>query len=278
MSWDKKALLARINESDRRTRFSAGSPNQEEVEAYRRGLLSCSSRELALVLGMTPELRVLVADIFNNTVAVDNNPDSVDIYRDWLPEKYREKESLVLDNWFHLRDRFEAPFSAIVGDGIFGNILGRELHYSLLSVIHGLLSEGGVFVTRKVVIPRHFDPEKEGFDAKIMAFRNGDIGSDEFGFFTRMLGFYSDCYSRESCILDNRKVFGRVEQLLHEGEITSQESDSINRYYFSGENCVVPEDVWENMLRETGFEFEVIPCFGKDWYRYYKVYHCWHKQ
>jgi hypothetical protein len=37
---------------------------------------------------------------------------------------------------------------------------------------------------------------------------------------------------------------------------------------------ILPQDAWEQILTESGLEFQVRPLTGKDWYSYYQVYYC----
>lgn len=272
--WDKQSLLARIEKSGERKRFAAGSPNGEEVAAYESALRQCTPHQSALVLGMTPELRSLAARLFSVTYAVDNNPESIALYSDWLAHSEREKEEIISEDWMALSDRIGTPLSAILGDGVFGNLSNLGLHTRLLKIIRSLLSAEGVFVTRKILIPEGFDPAVETFESKLAAFRNGDIDDAEFGFFSRILGFYESCYSPGSHILDNGKLFRQVADMHARGQLTDEEHRVINRYYFPGENSVVPERTWEELLENSGFTFQVFPCSGKDWYRYYRIYQC----
>jgi len=46
----------------------------------------------------------------------------------------------------------------------------------------------------------------------------------------------------------------------------------IRRYYFAGKNSVLTQELWERILEEAGFAFQIRRCHGKQWYEYYMVY------
>ena len=272
--WNKESLNARI--SDRRSgqRFEAASPNEAEINAYAGALPRRCSKDTAVVLGMTPELRLLAAKLFTKVFTVDYSRDAIQIYSDWLAEPYRRREVIIHGHWFDLPKYVPHQVSVIFGDGVFGNLLNVEEHYILLKVVASVLSAKGCFITRKVLIPDGFTPQDDTAEKIIERFRARQITEAEFGFDMRILGHYNCCYNAETFILDNKKLFEECRQFLHSGKITRQEFSIIRRYYFPGKNCIVPQSLWEKLLNEHSFKFVIQQCCGKTWYRYYKIYQC----
>ena len=272
--WDRESLRARISDEQSQRRFEAGSPNETEIAAFKAALRCDCRAGDCVVLGMTPELRRLAAESFAGVFTVDHNRQAIDIYSRWLEQSHRAVETIINGNWLDLPAHLDGPVSAILGDGVFGNLADVDQHRSLLDSVASALLPGGCFITRKVMIARDFNPEQHTAEMIIERFRNGLIAESEFGFDMRILGCYRDCYDQATFTLDNAEVFRRCEQLLGDGMITEQEHSFIRRYYFPGDNCIVPQDLWETMLREHNFEFSVANCSGRSWYRYYKIYKC----
>jgi len=273
-SWDVESLRARVSDPKHRIRYEAGSPNSSEIEAYENALPSRLLRDTAIVLGMTPELRLLATRLFHKVISIDKNPQAIELYSDWLPRENRKRETIVCDEWSNLFQHALKSVSVILGDGAFGNILGIQEHKEMLRCIKSALLPQGVFITRHAFIPKGFIPGENNTDCFVKRFRSRRIDEAEFGFGVRLLGHYSCCYNPESFILDNRKIFQECEFMHQEGQLIDEEYSYIRRYYFNGVNCILPEDVWESLLDESGFNFEIQPCHGKEWYEYYKVYKC----
>ncbi len=272
--WDSVSLTARIEDKNARQRYEAGCPNRVEVEAYAKALPQNCLQQTAIVLGMTPELRLLAVKFFQKIITVDYSLQAIQIYTDWLPPLYRWKETIINGNWLELKEHLSGPVSVIMGDGIFGNLQNIEQHNILLSNIASSLLPGGTFITRMAVIPEGFEPDEHTAERLIDRFRRGEISESEFGFDMRLLGHYKCCYDKNTFILDNAKLFKECENFLHCGKISQGELSLIRRYYFPGNNCIIPQGLWEKLLREQNFEFKIQHCTGRSWYEYYKVYKC----
>jgi hypothetical protein len=228
----------------------------------------------AVVLGMTPELRNLAAQTCKQLVTIEKNQDAVSIYADWLQEELREKETIVRGDWFDLPDFLQGEPGVILGDGVFGNLRCQDDHVRLLRILRTCLSRHGRFITRKACIPHHFD--EDAYNHKLIQdYRKGELTDNEFGFCMRMLGFHSVSYDQPTCILDNGLTYHLIKQLYTEGKLTKQEFELTMRFYFPGDNCIVPQKDWERMLMDSGFIFESSSLSGRLWYTFYKVYSCW---
>jgi hypothetical protein len=272
--WDKKALQARISDRSSRKRFEAGSPNETEISAYAAGLPGSEQRDAAVVLGMTPELRALATREFRKVISIDINQDAIDLYTDWVPEERRQSERIIRGNWFDMSQSVPVRVSTVLGDGVFANLPSVEQHLHLLRRIASVLHPMGRFVTRMVFIPRYFSVEKNSAKQLTAMFRRGIIDNAEFGFGMRFLAHYECCYDHDTFLLDNRKLFKESEEDFRAGRLTAEELSCMQRYYYGGKNCIVPQFLWEQLLEEAGFEFTIQECNGKAWYDYYKVYVC----
>ncbi len=270
--WDEKTLNNRISDFVKHKRYAAGSPDVEEIKQYADSFPVVD--DTVIVLGMTPELRLLATNVFKNVTTIDKNQKAIELYRNWLPDANRKREIIIEEEWLDLSSFIEESVSAVIGDGVFGNLTNIKEHVKLLKQIAKVLSPGGHFVTRMAMIPKNFNPEHNTQEALIKRFRSGEIDEAEFGFGVRLLGHYYSCYNPITYILDNRKLFNECETNFKAGELTEREYSYIQRYYFSGENCIITQSLWEELLINCGFTFQIKPCYGKEWYSYYTIYLC----
>jgi hypothetical protein len=267
--WTKVALESRIADNQNGIRYEAGSPNQAEIECY----ASClpDSAHIGIVLGMTPELRNLVASRTKKIITVDASKSAIEIYQDWLEPSYRFKEDIILGNWFELQKIAPNNVDFIVGDGVFGNILPFERYGDLLKLIFKQLSRGGLFLTRQCLAPIQIISYR---DELLQLFRQEEIDGAGLGLGMRIIGYLDIAYDQYSFILDNAKVFAQIEKDTQAGVISNDEIRIIRRYYFEGKNVIPPRTEWEKMLTKAGFEFTQHILHGKSWYPWYPIYCC----
>ncbi|MGF1449326.1 MAG: class I SAM-dependent methyltransferase [Opitutales bacterium] len=273
--WSASTLARRIASGGLKQRHAAGSPGPEEVEAYARGLPEGLAEGSALVLGMTPELRNLAASRAAQTVAIDRNAEAVALYRDWLDPRYADRERIVESGWFELATQVipEAPFHAILGDGIFANTPDRAAHLDLLQLFKAVLAPGGRMIFRKALAWEGQPSQDAAW--LIEQYRAGAIDAAAFGLGMRLTGFLNAHYDRATSMLDNAALFAAIAELADTGGLTEAEFAATQRYYFDGNNCLLTRPDWEAVLREAGMQFRVHPLEGRLWYAYYPVYEVW---
>lgn len=277
--WDSKTLNARIEDINKRLRYEAGSPNVEEIECYGRfmrkafQLTRVKINRHVVMLGMTPELRNLALDMGCRVTCVDNNTESIKMFKDWVSENHRLNEQIINADWFSLKDVLDIPADAIIGDGVFGNILSMEDYRRLLRVFSNSIKSEGFIILRTIMIPRDFNLDSHKAERLLSRFRTGEINEAEFGFGMRIFGSYAEA-CRENFLLDNKAVFVRYEDWFNKGILSKSEYEVIQRYYFRWHNLIPPQDIWETMLTEEGFAFQQYSLKGKLWYEYYPVYYC----
>lgn len=275
--WNSKTYQARVKSSTDRTLHEAGSPDQQEIEAYRiflkRGLPQQKEGSV-LVLGMTPSLRNLSLEAGCRVMSIDRNPEAISLFKDWLLPEYSSRESIVNGNWSELPHLLQNPVNEILGDGVFGNILSLEEHQNILQKLKASINKNGVMIFRKILVPPDLSIEAKKAEKIIDKFRMGLLTEAEFGFDMRLFGSYAEAYDFQKYTLDNRIVFDRYHNWLKEGKISKWESEIVSRYYFGGLNLIPPQKIWEQLLREAGFKFEVKTLKGKTWYEYYPIYVC----
>lgn len=272
--WDRQTYLARIQDQKSRKRYPAASPDEIDIANYETVVKLYSLSGVAIVLGMTPELRALASRYFRRVICAERDSGAIELFREWLDDSARQRESIIQTDWLNLNNHIQEPVSAILGDGVFGNLSDINEHRQLLLIIRNLLEPHGRFVTRMALIPRGFDPERHKADELIRRFRDGRIDEAEFGFGMRLVGHYGKCYDQKSYILDNSKLYAECAQAHTDGAISRREYEAILRYYYGGNNCIVSQDVWETLLDETGFAYRLHESTGKEWRAYYIVYEC----
>jgi hypothetical protein len=271
MVWEAEFITARIASRARRVRYEAGSPNPEEVEVY-RDALPAECVERCLVLGMTPELRALMAGRCAELVSVDSSAAAIAEYGPWVATP---RETIVEADWSRFLQQTSQRFDVIAGDGIFGNLSGREEAGLLLRAIEAHLAPGGVFVTRMALVPEAFEAVRWTWTALAAQFRAGDIGEAEFGLTLRLFGFFRRFYDVESAILDCAGVYQEVASLCDCGVLSMRERDIVLRYVFRGKNWLPTETAWEELLAKSSWRVMRRSLRGKLWHAYYPFYACY---
>lgn len=275
--WDAHTLRSRIDSADSRTRFEAGSPDKCEVALYRKALRRLRSEPFednVLVLGMTPELRQMALELGCQVASVDRSAESIALYTDWIDADLSVRETIVQANWFAIDQILPHKFDAILGDGVFGNILSLDGHREFLAKLKAMLSPGGALILRQALVPHGFEAEQYEALTLLNQFRAGALSQSEFGFGMRLWGSFATAYDKDKFLLDNAVAFERYQEWAAESVLKPKELEIIHRYYFGGLNMILPQEVWETMLSEAGFQFRIETLAGKAWYAYYPLYVC----
>lgn len=256
--WNQATLETRIADARLRQRYPGGSPDPVEIAAYAAALGQADDAPgAALVLGMTPELRALALTRFERLISVDANPHAIALYRNWVAPAEQERETILAANWFSLPAVLAHPVSAVLADGVFGNLPDLAAHEQLLRTIAAVLSPSGRLVTRMAMIPDDFDPTVHRADRLLTRFRARQIDEAEFGFGMRLVGHYESCYDRPTAQLDNAKIYACCLARHAASEFTDAEHAVIRRYYFGGYNCIVTQRAWERGLTAAGWQFQI---------------------
>lgn len=273
-SWDHATLTARIADGKEKRRHAAGSPNPTEIAAYARGIALPRHHGRALVMGMTPELRRLALQSYRQVISLDRNPEAVRVYRDWIDPSDAPREQIVLGDWRALADHLPCRVNTALGDGIFANLSEADEHLLLLRLIGRSLEVEGKLVTRLTVIPEGFEAADYTPDDLTARYRRGELDDAEFGFALRKMSLLDRYYDPATYVLDNAAIFADLDQRHQRGELSDGERAAAWRYHFAGPNILLPQEKWEDLLSEAGFEFRIQRCHGKHWYTYYLVYEC----
>jgi len=280
-NWDLATHKARIADMGSCIRYAAGSPDSEEILLCQRLLLNdglrSPSKKRFLILGMTPELRRMALATGMEVVSVDKSRHAIELFRDWVPEEFRHRERTIQRNWLGLDEEEAWAFDAIMGDGVFGNVLSLQEHYHLFEKLRCVLDPDGIIILRQVIIPDVFKFEDNTCAALLKRFRAGSMSEEGFGFSMRLWGCFDQAYDPGSFLLNNRTVFNHYRESLREGILSQSEFDLIWRYYYDGLNMILPQWGWEEILSEAGFAFEAHFLEGREWYEYFPVYSCWLK-
>jgi SAM-dependent methyltransferase len=267
--WTALTLRARISHEPTRLRHPAGSPDGTEVAAYQSGLPA--ARGLAVVLGMTPELRTLAAAEFARVVSIDVSEQAIALYASWLAPDARRRETVVRADWQELAGLVDAgSVDAVLGDGVFGNVSLAE-HVPLLAQVREALAPEGRLLLRQALVPRGLDLPGCTWRRLRDRFRAGRLDEAGLGLGVRVLGHLSCCWDEAAGRLDNPRLFAETARQRDEGCWTEHEYACIQRYRFGGTTLLLPEQRWEDVVREAGFDLQTLPTSGRDWYRYYPV-------
>lgn len=272
MDWTPEIYQARIDDQSAKRRHAAGSPSPLEIGAYHAACDGLPADGAALVLGMTPELRGMAAGRFASLVSVDASETAIDLYSDWLPERFRARERVILGNWSDVAKLSIGKLDAILGDGIVGNLSGVSETIRLFESLRLMLLPGGRCVMRNVLIPADLDLKRFGFGGLLEKFRRGLLDEAEFGFCSRMLGFHAEAYHPDEEILDNRIVYQRIDEMSEAGLLDERETKALARYRFMGRNFFPSGETWSRILKDAGFGKPLThPAEKRLWSSFYQV-------
>lgn len=271
-NWNTDIVHSRIMDSSEKKRYAAGSPDSQEISVYARCLPANSG--LGVVLGMTPELRNMAASHCGKLLSIDHSEASISTYKDWLSPELKNKEEIICGDWSVLENALPEPPDFILGDGIFGNVIPLEKYSSLLQIIRSSLAPQGCFVTRQCLMPEEVLDNPRRHQDLLEKFRQGMLDEAGFGLSMRLHGYVDVAYDKKTCLLDNRKVFAKLDADYKSGLLSLLEYQVVRRYLFNGINSIPPQGKWEELLKENGFKFKQLNCQGKYWYHYYPIYSC----
>ncbi|MES2657847.1 MAG: class I SAM-dependent methyltransferase [Verrucomicrobiota bacterium] len=272
MGWTPEIYQSRIANHSARTRHPAGSPSAEEIGGYSEACDGADSGGTALVLGMTPELRIMAARRFRKVVAIDSSEVAINLFADWLPESLRKKEKVIHGLWTDLDHHLTGPVAVVLGDGIVGNLPGYGTTVSVLKSFRKWLAPGGRCVMRNVIVMRDVATGRFRFTRLLEDFRAGRIDAAEFGFTARILGFHDVAYDPDREVLDNARVYAELDAMERAGDFSAEEASAIARYRFMGTNYFPSEQSWRELLAAAGFSPpENQRNCGKLWNDYYPV-------
>jgi hypothetical protein len=270
--WDEAALRARIANPTHRTRFPGASPDAAEIALYEASVSTVPRAGPALVLGMTPELRQMAVRRFDDVTSVDASEAAIDVYGDWIDPGARE--AIVRNDWLGFLHMHPATFSAILGDGIFGNLPDWATCEGLIALITRALRPEGRFVTRMALVPEGLRPERWSFATLVQRYRDGDIDGPEFALTARLFGHVEIAYETSTSLLDNDLGYGEIDRAAAKGQISASELETLRTCYFKGRTFLPGQREWEDALDRFGMSFRQCRLHGKLWHDYYPIYEC----
>lgn len=269
VEWSKEYLKARVSNESQRKRYAAGCPDESEVSLYRLLVMQVDQRQKACCLGMTPELRSVLAQCYEAIVSADCSQAAIETYAAWLPDEERKREEIKTAEWLSfLQSSPQCSIDCVAGDAILANLSGEGEARQLIQAIHRVLRPTGALVMRCPVMPSVAPTWLQLREA----YRSGLIDQAGFGCGSRLLGHSQQFYDAKTGILDNSKVFAEYHSLRQVGELTEEEIELINRYLFLGLNWIPTEARWQEFLNSLPFETQCHSLEGKHWYQYYKIY------
>ncbi|MEM8750328.1 MAG: hypothetical protein AAGF28_08495 [Pseudomonadota bacterium] len=270
MSWSKRDLQARIAGNGHRHR--AGSPAGREVECYRqnmvRALENAQSRRV-LVLGMTPELRQAALDARAEIVSMELSQKAIDVYGDWIVSN--GSETIVQDNWLALDPSVHGRFGAILGDGVFPNLLTQGEQAALMGKLAQCLEPAGRIVMRHPVLPDAQELEDMHWTRLVSKLRNAEICEDAFGLSMRLWGLSQSADVMKDGMVDNAAVFSKIDALLDGGKISADEHQLVHRFRFFGKNLFASMGAFEELAARFDMAVTDHNINEGFWSRYYRM-------
>jgi len=271
MSWDRATYQARVADETRRVRHPAASPDPTEVAAYRQAA-EAAVGDLGganlVVLGATPELRLMGLAAGAQVVAVDHSPLAWEVFADWVDDA---RERRVEGSWEDLAHHVGGQVEVIVGDGVIGNLPSLDAAATLLTAWRSVLGTGGVLILRQALVPDALDTARDAAPVLLDRHRAGELDPAEFGFGVRIVGHLATCWDPSTGLLDGRAVYEAIDAWAPTPALSEAERSAIARYVYRGTNLVPAASAWEATVAAAGFTMTTMALRGRDWYRYYPV-------
>ncbi len=268
MSWSKSDHQARIVKTGHRHR--AGSPAGREIDCYRHEMLKAldaAQSHRVLVLGMTPELRQLAADADAQVTSIEMSREAIDIYNDWVTPDI--DETIIQDNWLALDPSDHGSFGAILGDGVFPNLLTVKHQSALMEKLAQCLAPAGSIITRHPVLPGENELGNLHWKFLVEKFRNAEICEDAFGLSMRLWGT-SHCEGvMRDGLLDNAASFAQIEDMYKRSDITIKEYEIARRFQYFGKNLFMHFGAFEKLAEDFGMEITDHNVSDGFWSQYY---------
>src|SRR3989344_7276125 len=138
---------------DRRSRnyhlmFPPNSPSKEDIEIYREQFIGIKTSCPVLVLGVTPQLRSALSDIFERVILAEFSRKMYFSTLKRMKQEVLEKENFLWTDWLNLTKALS--FSAVdlvVGDLVFMQLSPGDRE-AFLDNIFKILKPGGFFISR----------------------------------------------------------------------------------------------------------------------------------
>lgn len=276
--WDVNDFEQRTGGGANMVGFEPGTPDDREVATYKHYVetapaVAAGNRD-ALVMGMTVRVRQAMHEIGMSVTCMDISEGAVSYLRNAVPEPYASRETVLNDDWMNLPGALPAPVAAIVGDGVFSNVLSLAQQNVLLGRLRETLVPGGALVTRNFVMSPDFPFAAFDPDRLLARYRAGELRDGEFAHGFRIFGFWDKAFDRETLLLDNKIIFEEIDNWHDDGRLTEAEYRIVRQQYFGGLTIMPSQADWEEMLRRNGFSFEMTTLDGRLWYQYGPFYRC----
>jgi len=272
--WDRGTLQRRIADPASRRRWAGGSPDTLEIEGYAALMPPAPRRRLAVVLGMTPEVRTLALNAFDRVISIDRSVEAHAIYADWVPADARHREQRIIGDWSAPPPEILGCVDAVFGGGVLGNCADGAAAIELLRIIRTMIHNAGTMITRHACYPDGFAGMRHRWEDLLAAFGRGDISDEELGFGLRLAGHVDVAWDDGSCLLDCGMVYRRLDAMAADGTLSPEIWAFARRYQFAGMNWIPDESRWQQALTQAGWRAQRHELTGREWYRYYPLYSC----
>ncbi|MBI2035208.1 MAG: hypothetical protein HYT12_00815 [Candidatus Liptonbacteria bacterium] len=127
-------------------------PSIHDIANYHSALRETSPLKKILILGATPELRIIAGNFSNNVTVADFSLGMFKAVSHFVPYDIQSKEEKIIINWLKLPSQLpNYSYDAVLGDLVIRQ-LPMNLMEEFLKAVYLMLRPGGVFITRTNIL------------------------------------------------------------------------------------------------------------------------------
>jgi cyclopropane fatty-acyl-phospholipid synthase-like methyltransferase len=210
-------------------------PTPEVLEVYEAHMKMISGRDdpYVLILGVTPELRMLALNHGCRVTAVDFDMVVVSAMSDFMDyTKVDQRKEIILKCDWLTMPLEKHSYDLILADGSFNVLTNLTDYEKLLTKIYELLKPNGYVSTRIGVCPDNWTPTKVIDILKEHRIRVGNfVNVSKSPELTFKMMFSLEAYDEKSSQMSYDKLLEEIRRLFENQKITKNEFDNLLESY-----------------------------------------------
>ena len=225
-----------------------------DAQNYHAALKTIPNLKKLLILGTTPELRVVASDFVAHPMVADFSLPMIRATDIMLPRDVVQKEEKLLMGWLDLPSHIEShSCDAVVGDLVIRQIFSASTRV-FLKGIHDIVKKGGVFITRTNIRNEVYRKEN-AIQIILEAAQKVFLKNAADNVYTYMFQFYDACTDPASGSLSLGLVRQSFEEALKSCKDFETEKNIKNLQKIFGNPTVPWTHLTKKAVEEAAVEF-----------------------